>query len=261
MVNIFKKDLFENYFSINTQEKMKTITKIFRFLVSKNVEVIKFNVVNDTLTYDGVYSVIIKKSFFNDFKITNRDIIKLPLINIIKDMQSYKGKKVFPHVYFIFSESNLTIKSVYNNEVELTNIINNEFSNVLNTFTLPSYIQNKHPDFTFEISIDKINILLNNSYIKEYCEFNILNNLVTIIFLDTHSDKKIIKSNLSSTNQTNFNFKLNNALIKDLMKFFKENTAVFDIFTQDLKIITNIKFGKDIHLNMITKIQDLKNEI
>lgn len=254
------------YFSINDQEKLKMLTKIFTYIISKNIEVLKFNYIDNVLVYDNcqtdnkLYELHINKDYFNEINIYNKNIIQIPLINIIKDLKSYKGKKIFPNIYFLFTEENLIIRSIYTNDIELTNVINNQYLSTINSFSLKSDIDNKTPDLSFTLSIDKINILLNNSFIKEFSEFVISNNSVSIIFIDTHSNKKIIKSVINNTyTDEDFKFLLNNNIIKDLMKFFKDNIIKFDLFKDELKIIYNIQFqSNDILLKLISNFEILK---
>lgn len=265
MKNIFfNEENKDSYFSINEQNKLKILTKLFTYIISKNIEILKFNVIDNILIYDNCnlnsrfYDLQIKSSFFNEFKIYNKDIIQFPLINIIKDLKSYKGKKIFPQIFFIFKKDFLIIKSLYENNIELTNVINNQYYNTSNIYKLESIIDSKQPDISFDLNIDKINILLNNSYIKEYSEFIIEeNNIITIVFIDTHSNKKIIKSVIKTqSNNENLKFLVNNSVIKDFMKFFKDNIITFDIYINELKIIYTIHFqDNDIKLKLITNFE------
>jgi hypothetical protein len=245
--------LEDTYCVINDQNKIKILTKLFTYLIYKNIESIKFNVVNDILIFNNnktnqILDFNIKQVFFDYINIVDKDLLQFPIINIIKDLKSYKGKKVFPNVYFIFKKNSFTIKSIYpDTNVELLNIVSGQYfiSNTL--YKLDSIITNKEPDLIFELSIEKLNILLNNTYVKELSELLIIDNQVIINFNDTHNNIKSIKSTIKKCSdyiKTKQKLMFVNIILKDLMRFFKDNIVLVNIYLNEEKIVYNVLFSE-----------------
>lgn len=257
----------DTYFIINDQLKVKILTKIFTYLIYKNIESIKFNIQNDMLIFNNnktnqVLDFSIKTHFFDEINIINVNLINFPIVNIIKDLKSYKGKKVFPKVYFIFKPDSFSIKSVYEDtNIELLNTINGQYYLNNTLFKLESLLSCKDPDLTFELNIEKLNILLNNTYVKEVSELIINENNVIITFTDTHNNIKLIKSIIKSKSIYILNSKITfiNIILKDLMRFFKDNLVLISVYLNEQQIIYNILFNETTLIFKLTSNITLMN--
>jgi len=80
----------DTYCVINDQNKIKILTKLFTYLIYKNIESIKFNVINDMLIFNNnktnqILDFNIKQVFFDYINIVDKDLLQFPIVNIIKD--------------------------------------------------------------------------------------------------------------------------------------------------------------------------------
>lgn len=253
------------YWLIDNQSKIKSLTKLFTYLISKGIESLKFEYINDIFVINStnylsnkVMELSINKNFFKKINIEDSSILIVPILNIIKDLKSYKGKKVFPNVYFIFDKNIFCIHSIYENSIELSSITSRSPEyNTSSMFKLESIIQFKVPDISFNISIEKLNILLNNTYVKEHSIISISSGMASIVFDDAHGNKKIVKCELDNSiyksedgeygyNRYNsMSFTIENFILKDLMKFFKDNLVLIGIFINEEKIRYSVDFDDD----------------
>lgn len=257
-------DNLETYCVISDQVKIKILTKIFNYLIIKNVDNINFNVFDDSLVFNNVTAASklaefkLMNSFFDKINIVNKEIVQFPIVNIIKDLKSYKGKKIFPHVYFIFKEDMFIIRSNYiDSNVELSNIISNQYYINNNSYSLESLISNKQSDLSFVINIEKLNILLNNTYIKEVSELEFTDKHIKITFVDTHGNIKIMRCNINHISDNMSTIKrvvFVNIVLKDLMKFFKDNNICIHLFVNEERLMYNVMFNDD---NIIFKLTSM----
>lgn len=251
------------YCSINDQNKIKMLTKIFTYLISKNIENIKFDyndnkfIYNNTNVSNKLTEFTIQNTFFSEYNIMNKSILNIPILNIIKDLKSYKGKKIFPHVYFIFNDSSFTINSIYPEKIELSNRTICKYYTTSTTYKLDSLIQNKQPNILIDISMEKLNILLNNTYVKENSEILFKDNYITLNFTDTHGNNKCLKTEILNNKEFKISkIIIENFVIKDLMKFFKDNIIQFCIYCNEEKIIYNVLFDNpQITFKLISSIK------
>lgn len=250
------------YLSIDNQNSLKILTKIFTYLISKNIENINFEYSDNKLTYNNTSSKIIEFSldieFFSKYQIIDKSILNMPILNIIKDLKSYKGKKIFPQLYFIFDKEQFTINSIYPEKIELYNTTTYQHYSMPNTFKLESIIQNKEPDIIIDISIEKLNILLNNTYVKETSELIFEdNNIVSIRFIDTYGNNKYLKTEMRNISDFKISkIYIENFIIKETMKFFKDNIVQFYIYCNEEKITYNILFDNtDIIFKIVSSIK------
>lgn len=242
------------FWLIENQIKIKSFTKLFTYLISKGIEFLKFEYINDMFVINStsylsnkIMEFSIHQDFFDKIQIIDSSILYIPILNIIKDLKPYKGKKVFPKVYFIFEQASFSIHSIYENSVELSSITSRSTDiSVSNTFKIESIIQFKNPDISFNISIEKLNILLNNSYVKENSQILIANDMASIVFDDAHGNKKIVKCDVAENNYNRqITISVENFIFKDLMKFFKDNTVLIGLYINEEKIRYSVDFNDE----------------
>lgn len=249
------------YWLIDNQSKIKALTKLFTYLIAKGIENVKFDYIEKTFIFNSnnclsnkLMEFSIHEDFFTRINIVDASLLSVPILNIIKDLKSYKGKKVFPDVYFIFKQNSFLIHSLYDNGIELSSITTRvkdtqSTSSSSNMFRLESIISSKSPDVSFDISVEKLNILLNNTYVKENSHIKIENNAALVMFDDAHGNNKILKCDIhADTRKNNSKFEkpititIENFIIKDLMKFFKDNTVTIGVFLNEEKVTYGIVF-------------------
>lgn len=256
------------FWLIDSQLKIKTLTKLFTYLISKNIEDIHFDYTDGIFTLNSnsflsnkLMEFSIRTDFFSKCKINDKSLLTIPILSVIKDLKSYKGKKIFPDVYFIFKHDSFLIHSIYDNFIELSSITSKtkEIPNS-NVFKLETIMQNKQPDVTFILSIEKLNILINNTYVKENSELRIQDEVVILIFDDTHGNQKVMRCDISTNTLNDNTLKhviIENFILKDLIKFFKDNNVTIGIYMNEEKITydldlgdSNIKFKLVSHLSL-----------
>lgn len=253
------------YWMINSQSKIKSLTRLFTYLISKGIENVKFEYSNNTFILNNtnciankIIELSIKSDFFVESKINNPSLLSVPILNIIKDLKSYKGKKIFPNVYFIFSPATFTIHSIYNNLIQLSSITSRQKDATnTNMFKMESIVQSKDPDISFDVSIEKLNILLNNTYVKENSQIILTSNTASIIFDDAYGNQKILKCdiNIPHTIKNEMTITIENFAIKDLMKYFKDNIAYIGIYINEEKITYDVEFeDKSIKFKLMSHI-------
>ena len=247
------------YWLVNSQQKIKCLTKLFTFLISKGIESIKFDYINDEFRLNTnnflsnkLMDFSINRAFFTKVNIVDSNLLIIPILNIIKDLKSYKGKKVFPDVYFIFEESTFSMHSVYTDSIQLSYVTSKQKDVVLsNMFKLESIIQYKEPDILFKINVEKLNILLNNTYVKENSQIVIKNGQkceISIIFDDAHGNKKTLKCDTQCLHEIaprTCPVIIENFILKDLMKFFKDNCVLISLYLNEEKVTYDVVFPDD----------------
>jgi hypothetical protein len=104
----------------------------------------------------------------------------------------------------------------------------------------------KNHDLSFDLSVEKLNILLNNTYVKESIDLTIDDNVIVMNFIDTHGNNKFIKSSaefISDYAKSVKKIVINNSIIKDLMKFFKDNIISLSLYINDERMLYTIIFS------------------